>query len=283
MSERAADLGVAAAKVAKAVSGDENQEVTILAMASERSAPGADRANHEGDETETRPDLNGTKIRVENLHYDLTKEDLEELFSQMGPLLKLDILYDRAGRSTGTAFVTYESYHDARAAIKDFDGANANGQPIRLSIVPPHRQRNPFDSAVVPGRPLAERVTLPPGGTARSHRTGTWRTRRLAKVSIVMYPVDGTTVPAARCEAGAATADVVPAHDVAVLEGRGERGPEEMAEKELEEMGTQEELDAEMDNYFGGGGGGGDDQTATNGNGPAVTGQVAEEDIDMIE
>ncbi|KUI53960.1 THO complex subunit 4A [Cytospora mali] len=108
-------------------------------------------------------DLNGTKIRVENVHYDLTKEDLEDLFNQMGPVLKLDILYDRAGRSTGIAFVTYESYHDAREAIKEYDGANANGQPIRLSIVPPQRQRNAFDTAVMPGRPLAERVTLPPG------------------------------------------------------------------------------------------------------------------------
>lgn len=54
-----------------------------------------------------------------------------------------------------------------------------------------------------------------------------------------MYLVDGTTVPAARCEAGGATADVVPAHDVAVLEGRGERGPRETAEIKLEEMGVQ--------------------------------------------
>lgn len=203
----------------------------------------------------------------------------------MGPILKLDILYDRAGRSTGTAFVTYESYHDARAAIKDFDGANANGQPIRLSVVPPHRQRNPFESAVTPGRPLAERVTLPPGRN-RSLSPDRDLEDEAARKGIDRYvpgrrdhrsrsPVrgrrrDGGRRPGAR-RGGAGG------------EGR-ERAPRDGGDKvgrDGRPRKTQEELDAEMDNYFGGGGG--DDQTATNGNGPAVTSQVPEEDIDMIE
>jgi THO complex subunit 4 len=35
--------------------------------------------------------------------------------------------YDRAGRSEGVAYVTYESKEDAEEAVKQFDGANANG------------------------------------------------------------------------------------------------------------------------------------------------------------
>lgn len=35
--------------------------------------------------------------------------------------------YDRAGRSEGTAFVTYETAKDASDAIREFDGANAAG------------------------------------------------------------------------------------------------------------------------------------------------------------
>lgn len=42
-------------------------------------------------------------------------------------MVKLQLRYDRAGRSEGTAFVTYESREDAAEAIKQFDGANANG------------------------------------------------------------------------------------------------------------------------------------------------------------
>jgi THO complex subunit 4 len=41
--------------------------------------------------------------------------------------LKLSLTYDRAGRSEGIAYVTYETAQDARRAIREFDGANAKG------------------------------------------------------------------------------------------------------------------------------------------------------------
>jgi hypothetical protein len=50
------------------------------------------------------------------------------LFTRIGPVSKLVLLYDRAGRSEGVAYVTYEEPEDARAAIREFDGANANGK-----------------------------------------------------------------------------------------------------------------------------------------------------------
>ena len=44
------------------------------------------------------------------------------------PALRLSLWPDdRAGRSEGTAYVTYELKEDAMEAIKQFDGANANG------------------------------------------------------------------------------------------------------------------------------------------------------------
>lgn len=57
----------------------------------------------------------------------------------------------------------------AREAIREFDGANANGQPIRLTLLPTgpaadraggraSAPRNPFDTAVRPGRSLFERI-----------------------------------------------------------------------------------------------------------------------------
>ena len=64
---------------------------------------------------------------MDNIHYELTQEDLEGLFEKIGPITKLEIKYDRAGRSEGTAFVTYESHNDAKEAIREYDGANAAG------------------------------------------------------------------------------------------------------------------------------------------------------------
>jgi THO complex subunit 4 len=53
---------------------------------------------------------------------------MQDLFNRIGPVAKLSLLYDRAGRSEGIAFVTYESAQDAKRAVREFDGANANGK-----------------------------------------------------------------------------------------------------------------------------------------------------------
>ena len=49
-------------------------------------------------------------------------------------MVKLQLRYDRAGRSEGTAYVTYESKEDAFEAIKQFDGANANGRLLKYNL-----------------------------------------------------------------------------------------------------------------------------------------------------
>lgn len=52
---------------------------------------------------------------------------MQDLFNRIGPVLKLSLTYDRAGRSEGVAYVTYESVYDAKKAVREFDGANAKG------------------------------------------------------------------------------------------------------------------------------------------------------------
>lgn len=88
------------------------------------------------------------------------------------------LIYDRAGRSNGTAFVVYTHIADARSSIREFDGANAKGQPIRLELLPQtganvgrndvrSRRDNPFDRVENP-RSLFERVEAPKGRAPRS-------------------------------------------------------------------------------------------------------------------
>jgi THO complex subunit 4 len=213
--------------------------------------------------------------------------------------------YDRAGRSEGTAFVTYESSRDAAQAIKEFDGANAAGQPIRLTLLPSGPsgggpRRNPFDSAVIPGRPLAERITVP-GQRSRSlsprresdeeaARRGVDRYRprggggggersggggRLSRSRSPMAGGGrrrdgggGGRRPGARREGGG---------DRGGGGRRGERGGDRGG-REGRQKKTQEELDAEMENYFAGG-------NAQQGEGAAQSApqQDAGEDVDMIE
>lgn len=56
------------------------------------------------------------------------------MFKRIGPVTRLNIKYDRSGRSTGIAFVNFQKIEDAHNAISQFNGANAAGQPITLTL-----------------------------------------------------------------------------------------------------------------------------------------------------
>ncbi|KAL9617032.1 MAG: hypothetical protein Q9160_008149 [Pyrenula sp. 1 TL-2023] len=109
------------------------------------------------------PDTN-VKVRVDNLHYELAEDDIRDLFERIGHVASVSFRYDRAGRSEGTAFVTVPSMSLARAAVREYDGANAKGQPIKLTIMPSgpgRRADNPFDRVEPPRRSLFDRVERP--------------------------------------------------------------------------------------------------------------------------
>ena len=73
------------------------------------------------------------------------------------------LLYDRMDRSEGTAFVTYSDPRDAKDAIADFNGCNANGQPIRITLLPTApaaaaSKGSLFDRVERPTRSLFDRI-----------------------------------------------------------------------------------------------------------------------------
>ncbi|KAL4884166.1 hypothetical protein BJY04DRAFT_183052 [Aspergillus karnatakaensis] len=148
----------------------EDDRDTRGARGSRRPRGGVDRYSPSPD----RSGSAGTRLRIENLHYDITETDLEELFCRIGSISNVSLVYDRAGRSEGVAYVTYKRHSDARQAITEFDGANAKGQPIRISITSsaPRRDRNPFDNVEKPKGSLFDRVERPRGRDARSLSPG---------------------------------------------------------------------------------------------------------------
>lgn len=112
---------------------------------------------------------------MDNIHYELTEDDLkvvctrrpfhthaniiQELFERIGPTVSVQLLYDRHDRSQGTAFVIYEDERDARDAVYKFDGQNANGQAIRVALVPSGPAGGPAGG---PPRSLGDRISGPP-------------------------------------------------------------------------------------------------------------------------
>lgn len=75
---------------------------------------------------------------------------MKELFKRIGRVQRLQLRYDRAGRSEGTAYVTYDSKDDALEAIRQFDGANANGaisRPLQQTKADIYRTTHSIDSS----------------------------------------------------------------------------------------------------------------------------------------
>ncbi|KAK9551742.1 hypothetical protein V6Z77_007867 [Aspergillus fumigatus] len=260
-----------------------------------------------GDRYSPSPDRSapaGAKIRVENLHYDITESDLEDLFNRIGPVSNLSLVYDRAGRSEGVAYVTYNRANDARTAIAEFDGANAKGQPIRLTLVasgPGRRGRNPFDNVERPKGSLFDRIERPrdarslsPGSEngdveggarrRRGRRSGGGAGHRRSDVSkpapehIDRY-VPGQRSPVRRSTNGRRQGERRDDRN----RGEGRRNPNARPKK------TQEELDQEMDDYWGGanaGAGAADKEVVQDEPqqiAPATSAAAGDDDVDMIE
>ncbi|KAJ5182837.1 RNA binding protein [Penicillium capsulatum] len=225
-----------------------------------------------------------TKVRVENLHYDITESDLEDLFGRIGPVSDLSLVYDRAGRSEGVAWITYTHLKDAHESIHEFDGANAKGQPIRLTLVPGRRERtgNLMDRVERPrdARSLSPGSDMDADGSRR-RRGG--RVRRSDVSKPAPEHIDR----------------YVPGQRSPVRRNGGRRGGRDNRPRNAENGGgrrsnarprkTQEELDQEMEDYWGGNAaaenaqaqpGQSEQQAAPPAAAPAP---VADDDIDMIE
>ncbi|OXV10232.1 hypothetical protein Egran_01998 [Elaphomyces granulatus] len=252
----------------------------------------------------------GAKLRIDNLHYDLTEDDLGGLFTRIGPVSSINIRYDRAGRSEGTAFVTYRHVNDARTAIREFDGANAKGQPIRLTLLPSPTAarrggRNPFDNVEKPKGSLFDRIKRPGnrnngrttpesesgsavgGNQHRGRRVGRYRRSDVSKPPpdhIDRY-VPGQNSPTYRNRGGRRPGER--RDDRNHMNNHGRRLVNGRANGRVRK--TQEELDQEMDDYWGNsnaGAGAAEKNTI-----PAVSQQAApapnptagDDDIDMIE
>lgn len=196
----------------------------------------------------------------------------------------MKLTYDRAGRSDGTAFVTLDRIADAREAVRQFDGANAKGQPIRLTILPlpprSTRRDNPFDRAENP-RSLFDRVEAPSGRGRRRSESPMQEDREYSRNSsrreprgvprdhrsdTSKPPPDGIDryIPGSGGRGGRRTGE------------RRERVPRDGPRPGARPKKTAEELDAEMDDYWGG-------QENKEQVQPAQTTTTGDDDIDMIE
>ncbi|KAI9274724.1 hypothetical protein BDA99DRAFT_533340 [Phascolomyces articulosus] len=74
------------------------------------------------------------EIKIENLHYNVVEKDLQDLFEMVGRIEKTRIIFDRSGRSTGTAHVKFTRRADAEAAIEKYNNVELDGQAMTIEM-----------------------------------------------------------------------------------------------------------------------------------------------------
>ena len=73
-------------------------------------------------------------VFVGNVTFNTTEEQLQEIFSFVGPIKNIRILTDQnTGRPKGFAFIEYSDANTALAAIRHLDGHELNNRRLRVS------------------------------------------------------------------------------------------------------------------------------------------------------
>lgn len=83
-------------------------------------------------------------IYVGNLSYDVTQDDLTQVFAEYGTVKRVQLPTDReTGRLRGFAFVEMETDAEETAAIEALDGAEWMGRDLKVNKARPREERGP--------------------------------------------------------------------------------------------------------------------------------------------
>ena len=85
-----------------------------------------------------------SKLYVGNLPFATTAQDLEALFSQVGTVSVVEIIFDKfTGRSRGFSFITMGSGEEAQKGVEKFHGYELEGRALAVNIARPREERAP--------------------------------------------------------------------------------------------------------------------------------------------
>lgn len=82
-------------------------------------------------------------IYIGNLSYNVTQEDLTEVFTEYGTVKRVHLPTDReTGRMRGFGFVEMDSEAEETAAIEALDGAEWMGRDLKVNKARPRDDKN---------------------------------------------------------------------------------------------------------------------------------------------
>jgi len=84
----------------------------------------------------------GKRLYVGNLSYNMTSNDLEQLFAAHGTVVSASVITDRdTGRSKGFGFVEMGTDEEAQAAISALNGKSQDGRNLTVNEARPQENR----------------------------------------------------------------------------------------------------------------------------------------------
>lgn len=83
-------------------------------------------------------------IYIGNLSYEVTQEDVSDIFSEYGTVKRVQLPVDReTGRMRGFGFVEMSTEAEETAAIEALDGAEWMGRDLKVNKAKPREDRGP--------------------------------------------------------------------------------------------------------------------------------------------
>jgi RNA recognition motif-containing protein len=84
-------------------------------------------------------------IYIGNLAYEVTQEDLTEVFAEYGTVKRVHLPTDReTGRKRGFAFVEMGTEAEEASAISELDGAEWMGRQLKVNQARPREKKDSF-------------------------------------------------------------------------------------------------------------------------------------------
>ena len=86
--------------------------------------------------------MNPNRLFVGNLSYQTMENDLQEYFSQVGPVTSVNLMLDKVtGKSRGFAFVEFATAEEANKAVEEFHNKEFQGRTLTVNIARPREER----------------------------------------------------------------------------------------------------------------------------------------------
>nr|CAB3234122.1 cleavage stimulation factor subunit 2 [Phallusia mammillata] len=88
-------------------------------------------------------------VFVGNIPYESTEEQLKDIFNEVGNVISFRLVFDReSGKPKGYGFAEYQDQETAMSAMRNLNGRELHGRPLRVDHATSEKNRNNFQEEV---------------------------------------------------------------------------------------------------------------------------------------